>query len=120
MGQVFIAYDGDSCCGHWRPPDQVSVNYLAGYPLVNNQMDPDMAQIVAALAAGILPKRTCNCERAERIIDYWREDLSIGNRERSARALSPHEQSSPFGFTRGALFAWERMFDKGIVGAAMA
>lgn len=111
MGLVFIAYE-DACCYGWRQADQATLNYLAGEPFVtNNRMREDYAQIVAYLATGLLPDLACGCERSDRIIAYWRYDVKEGNvaGDRNAPDLTSLEALSPFGFTRGALYAWNRI-----------
>lgn len=113
MGQVGIAYVETDCCLQWRNPDLFSVNYLAGEPLVNGQMNPDMAQIVTMLSVAYLANLACGCERSDRILAYWHYDVTetaVPNDPRSRpRQLSASEAQSPFGFSRGALYAWERL-----------
>lgn len=112
MGQLFIGYDDSECCTHWRAPDKVTINYLAGEALAaNGQMQPEMAQYVAHLATGLLASFTCGCDRTKKIIDYWRFDASTAAMDQGGRALTPHEMESPFGYSRGALYCWNRIAD---------
>lgn len=112
MGQLFIGYDDSECCTHWRAPDKVTINYLAGEALAaNGQMQPEMAQYVAHLATGLLASFTCGCDRTKKIIDYWRFDASTAALDQGGRALTPHESESPFGYSRGALYVWNRIAD---------
>lgn len=112
MGQLFIGYDDSECCTHWRAPDKVTINYLAGEALAaNGQMQPEMAQYVAHLATGLLASFTCGCDRVRKIIDFWRFDASTAAMDQGGRALTPHEAESPFGYSRGALFVWNRIAD---------
>jgi hypothetical protein len=99
---------GTQCPPSDREPDRVSLNYLAGYPLVNGQMARSMADIVGHLATGILPVGPCGCERSDRIISWWRNLPSQG--EENQRPLSIRElDECAFGQSRGALWAWKRV-----------
>lgn len=113
MGQVFIGYDPADCCNEWRAPDQVTINYLAGEAEVNGRMNPIFAQYVAHLATGLLASATCGCDRFRRIIEYWRYDVMVGAATATdrGRPLTDHESQSPFGFSRGALYVWNRIAD---------
>lgn len=109
-GQVFVAFTEDECCTNWRAPDQVAVNYLAGEPLVNGVMNDEYAAMVAYLASGMMINQLCGCDRADRLINYWRTDVTQPPSDQGqARMLTPHEMLSPFGFTRGSLYAWNRI-----------
>jgi hypothetical protein len=108
LGFVRVDYSvGDTCKGY--APDRLSVSYLAGEPLVNGQMAPAMADIVAHLATAMLPVEKCGCDRSNRIIAYWREvgpAPGEGLRERLT-GLGSHE--NPFGPQRGAIYAWNKV-----------
>ncbi len=109
MGIVSVDYylDGQTLPDA-REPDRVSLNYAAGEPLVGGQMSRTMADIVAHLATGILPVGSCGCERSDRIISWWRNFPSQG--EENARPITLKEiDQNPFGQSRGALWAWERV-----------
>lgn len=107
IGFVSIAYDLDSSC-HSRGPDRVSVNYLAGEPLVNGQMNSIMADIVAHLATALLPVDKCGCERSDRIVAYWRE-VAPGAGEGLRESIRGSYGENPFGPQRGAQYAWNRI-----------
>lgn len=105
-GQVGVGFSADRCL-NWRQPDSINISYLAGVPLVNGDMDTQYAQVVAKLASGLLPNLSCGCERSDRIVSYWRQDVTEPGPDYTPRQLSPLELESRFGFTRGALFAWK-------------
>lgn len=95
---------GGSCttCGY--APDFVRIHYLSGYRLEHSgsyRMDRLHAQMVARLAATLLPNKSCvTCSEAQ--IDHWRgtdEDLPFD------------EMSNPFGAQRGAIWAWKRVME---------
>lgn len=112
-GQVFISFTDDNCCLQWRAPDQVTVNYLAGEPLVNGQMNIDFAQMVTYLSCGYLPNKKCGCDAADILINYWRQDMTMPTAEgQIPRQLTPYELTCPFGYSRGALYAWNRLREK--------
>lgn len=117
MGQVAIHFaDSANCCSEWRAPDSVTVNYLAGEALVNNEMSEIYAQMVTYLAASLLASFTCSCERAKFLLEYWQHNVtqsgSIAGRTVEPRQINAHEALSPFGFTNGGLYAWNRMVSK--------
>lgn len=111
LGQLAVALTEPTCCDTWRAPDQVTVNYLAGEPLVNGTMSDAMADLVAHLAAGLLPRLSCGCERADEILAFWRHDVAADTVDVRARPLLPSEQTSPWGTSAGALYAWNRVKD---------
>lgn len=112
MGQAFIGYTESDCCVSWRSPEQVRLNYLAGLALTEDgQMQPEFAQYVAHLATGLLANFPCGCDRANKIIEWWRFDVSTTAMDQGGRALTPHESESPFGYSRGALYVWSRVGD---------
>jgi len=108
-GQVFVGFTEADCCLNWRNPDQVLINYLSGERLVNNRINPDYARQIAYLAASLLPSESCGCQRSDRLINYWREDVTNPPNDQAPRMLTEHELRSPFGFTRGSLYVWNRI-----------
>lgn len=106
-GFVWVDYnpEGCNCSGE---PDRVSINYLAGEPLVNGQMSQTMANIVAHLTTALLPVEKCGCERADRIIAYWRA-ISPASGEGLRPSLTGDLSANPFGPQRGAVFAWQEV-----------
>lgn len=110
-GTVAVDYllDGINCPWWNREPDKVTFNYLAGVPLVNGRMRNDMAKIVAHLATAILPIGKCGCDRAQRIIDYWRR---FPNDTDVQRPMTQQEiNENRFGAQRGAAYAWKRVMN---------
>jgi hypothetical protein len=116
VGQVGVRPDTGSCWG-WRAPDAVTINYQAGLPVVQSDdwfrwgMTRDYADIVAKLAAGLLPNKSCGCNRSDRILDAWRRDVTVPFENAAPRPLSAVEELSPFGYTVGALYAWKRVYN---------
>lgn len=107
-GMVSIDYTlGCTSCFD-RAPDRVSINYLAGEPLVNGQMNRQMADIVAHLATALLPVDKCGCERADRIIAYWREVAPAAG-EGMRVNIAGNFSVNPFGPQRGAVYAWNQV-----------
>lgn len=102
-----LAVDWELCTAPSYAPDRVQVNYVAGYPLENGQMARIMADLVAHLAAAWLPTDACGCERADRILHWWR---AYPNEGKDGRPLTQKEvDDSAFGAQRGALYAWSRL-----------
>lgn len=99
-----------TCCSGncYYAPDFVTVNYLSGHSLSQLgdvcRMEHLMAQIVARLAATLVPERYCgDCLEAQ--FEYWRELPG----EDEIDALSDTEAGNSFGIRRGALWAWRRI-----------
>jgi hypothetical protein len=104
LGTVYASY-GFPCPA--RYPDRLEVNYLAGLPLENGQMQPEMARCVAYLAVALLANEKCGCERTNRILAYWKERLTTFEDEVN-KAVGFSKIAIPFPVTRGGIFAWER------------
>lgn len=102
-----------------REPDRVSLHYVAGEPLINGQMSRAMADIVAHLATAWLPVDKCGCERADRIISYWRSIESVETKGVVPITLKQLDDN-PFGVQRGALWAWDRVEQLKQVWASLA
>lgn len=101
--------DGGGTC--W-PPQRMTISYLAGVPLVNGQMDPKWATIVARLAAAELARPICACESANRELYRWQVDLARtgGNNDEQFGAISAADLDNPLGGTRrGHIYAWRQI-----------
>lgn len=110
LGFASINYnlDGVACPG--AEPDRVLINYLAGEPLINGDMNPEYADIVAKLATALLPGNSCGCARADRIVSYWREVPPAGG-EGLRSDLVGDFTVNPFGPQRGSVYAWNRVIE---------
>lgn len=100
-----------TACGGCVPPQRLQVNYLAGVPLVNGQVDPTWATIVARLAAAELARPICACESANRELGRWQFDLArtSGANDESYGAISAQDLNNPFGTRRGHVYAWRQV-----------
>jgi hypothetical protein len=108
MGQIYAAFLNCGLCSGWREPDRVRVKYLAGTPRENDgRMNQMMADIVAHLATAWLPGGSCGCERADRIISWWRALPNEGAEK--SRLVTFNEIQNTFGERRGASYAYWRM-----------
>ena len=107
---------------YWRPPDRVTVRYLAGYPLPdtdgnatlesrNDGMAQSWQTIVARLAAAELSRPICACASANRELYRWQEDLARtgGNNDAQFGAISAADLDNPFGTRRGHVYAWRQV-----------
>jgi hypothetical protein len=98
--------------GSCWPPQRMTISYLAGVPLVGNQMDPKWATIVARLAAAELARPVCACESANRELYRWQVDLARtgGNNDEQFGAISQTDLDNPLGGTRrGHIYAWRQI-----------
>lgn len=92
----------------WRPPDRVTVNYLAGYPRqTNGKMENTRARIVTLLAINHLPNRKCGCDRVDVRLEYWRQYPSDGQ---GNVFITPEQANNPLGSSRGLLEAWKLLY----------
>lgn len=108
-GFVSVAWNQNGCCPNAnRPPDRVSINYLAGEPLINYQMSNALADVVAHLATALLPGDKCGCERSTRIVAYWRT-VAPAQGEGLRADIAGNFGVNPFGPQRGAVYAWSRI-----------
>lgn len=93
-----------------REPDRLSVNYIAGQPLVDGQMEPQLAKAIAYLATALLPTGSCACDRSNRILAYWREVApAAGEGLQQVGNMRGDFEMNPFGPQRGAIWAWNRV-----------
>lgn len=91
----------------FRQPDSLEVSYLAGYQDENadcprRQMWEPFAQAVTFFAASMLQRPLCACNTDT--WRYWRESESQG-----IRGDYWTLNTTPFGRSRGAVFAWEKV-----------
>jgi hypothetical protein len=110
----------DSAAGEWRrvwwqagyEPDRVQVRYLAGLPLVNNQMDRTWQEFVTYLALAELEGPICACESVRARLHHWQFDLArTSGANDEAYAISTADLDNPFGTRRGHIHVWRRVKD---------
>lgn len=106
---VWIAANWGLC----RPPDRMTVRYLAGWPLKNGEMDKKWQVVVARLAAAELANRLCACDAANRELYKWQFDLSraAGANDEQYR-IGDADLNNPFGTLRGQVYAWKVIQDE--------
>jgi hypothetical protein len=110
-------YDADSetwSAVSWsacRPPDRVTIQYLAGVPLVGGQMEPAWRMIVARLAAAELTAPICACKEANRALHTWQFDVARtgGAGDEAYGAVTQEDLANPFGTRRGHIYAWKQV-----------
>lgn len=94
-----------------RDPDRLRLYYYAGWrdeslTCPATQMDKQLERAVAYYATALMDRNLCGCGNVAQFAQHWRDDLAMSNAARSyqngARVLD-----SPFGSTRGALYAWD-------------
>lgn len=102
-----IAVDTGYQC---RPPDRVTVRYLAGYPLVNNEMAQSWQVVVARLAMAELSRVICACENANHELHRWQFDLSrsAGVNDEQYQ-ISQGDLDNPLGTRAGQVYAWKAL-----------
>jgi hypothetical protein len=100
-----------SWAGTCRPPDRVTVNYLAGMALEDGQMARAWQTIVARLAAAELTRPICACEAANRELSRWQFDLARtgGSNDEAYGAISQADLNNPLGTRRGHVYAWRQI-----------
>lgn len=102
-----------------RDPDLVRVWYYSGWEAEDSQqncprvkMDPYWEKAVTYLAAALLDRPICACNNAQEFVEHWRTDLSRVGADVSFQ-VSPKTLDNPFGTTRGAVYAWQRVSAEG-------
>lgn len=119
VGLVAIDWllNGQQCPPQPREPDRVVVNYLSGVPFqTGGSMQRLYAEAVAFLTMGLLAAGRAGDERSARIIDFWNKLPNHGDSGRPMTAKEINE--CPFGESRGALWAWKRIKNRRVLGAA--
>lgn len=110
MGMVFASFGSPSS---WpfadRDPDRLSVNYLAGLPLVNGQMNSEMARIVTYLSVSLLANEKCGCDRSNRILARWRKPVLRFQDNNDAGAEAFAASRNTFPMTEGGQYAMNRV-----------
>ena len=101
---IFQVRVSDCCisCGQY-PPESVDVYYLAGYPLVNGDMDINLAVALSRLANTFVGIDLCNLWDIR--LNKFKTDRDPMNRA----LLQPSDVANPFGITQGAVAAWQKV-----------
>lgn len=93
-------------------PDRAQVNYLSGVPLADDHTDYPYGMMVTQLATTLLPSRTCGCDRADKIIAYWKQPI-YETEDEEGRDFAPEDAATcPFGVARGAVMAWRAVLER--------
>lgn len=101
--------------GVCRPPNKVTIRYLAGYPLENNQMDARFARAVAYLAMAELPERICACDNANRTLYKYQLPLNQTGSDQETFAVTRSMLNCPLGNRWGHWYAWNEIMDLALV-----
>lgn len=92
----------------YRPPDRVTLNYLAGYPRQSNgRMNRTLARIVSMIAVQYVENRKCGCNRVDVRLESWRQYPSDGQ---SNVFITPEQANNPLGSSRGYMEAWNLLY----------
>lgn len=104
-----------------RDPDRVRANYYSGWRwpeaeqtgrCANQDLDPYWENAVAFLSLALLDRKICDCPNLEKFADHWQFDLALVTQNVSAQ-VAPNLLTNPFGTTRGAEYAWNRVQQEG-------
>jgi len=114
----------DSTSGFWKrlpscwEPDRVKARWLAGVPLINQQlMNPEWARVIARLTAAEMGRPICACETANKELYVWQFDLATATSEAEQYQISPEDLANPVGTRRGHIQAWKWIArNEGVVG----
>lgn len=86
---------------------RVTVRYLAGYPLINRQMAPAWASVIAKFATAELNRKICGCDEGNQSVFALQFDLAlIDGMAKVKYALSDADRNNPFGTRLGQIEAW--------------
>lgn len=90
-----------------RPPDRVTLRYLAGDALENGNVQSKWATLVSRFAAAELAKPICACQAAQKGLFAWQLDRAFaGDSALEKWNLSMEDLSNPFGTRAGQIAAW--------------
>lgn len=93
-----------------RPPDKVTIRYLAGYPLDDSgQMNIRLARAVAYLAMAELAERICACDSANRVLYRYQLPLNQTGSDQETFATTREMLNNPFGNRYGSWAAWNEV-----------
>lgn len=92
-----------------RDPDRLRVNYLAGYPLIDGQMDKQLATMVTYLSIALLANEKCGCDRSNRIIARWKKPILRFQDNNAEGAEAFQGSRNTFPMTEGAQWAYKRV-----------
>lgn len=93
-----------------RPPDRVTVRYLAGYPLEDQQMSQTWQTVVARLALAEMAGRICACDSANREWHRWAFDMSrAAGANDEQYSISQQDLDNPLGARAGQIYAWKQV-----------
>ena len=101
--------------GTARPPDTITLRYLAGYPLEgatgSKRMARVMQDMVVRLAIAEMARPICACDTANREWYRWQQDLARTNKDDELYTVSPQDLNNPFGTRRGHVWAWRQVLN---------
>ncbi|MFA5166633.1 MAG: hypothetical protein WC449_05110 [Candidatus Paceibacterota bacterium] len=101
-----------SCFTQNREPDKMMLYYYSGMRSENNrncdELNNNLARIIAMLASARLNKPVCTCESPARLIERWQEEVTMSNASRSYN-LSVADLECPFGTKYGELLAYKAL-----------
>ncbi len=104
-----------------RPPDRITVRYLAGDALVNNQIAPNWVTVVSRLAAAELGRRVSLCPERSKELAYWQIDRAYsGSATEEKFMLDQSDMQNPFGTRNWHLYAWHEIQQKRSFTAVLA
>lgn len=101
--------------GICRPPDRVTLRYLAGEGLVNGEMRRDLQRAVARLACAEAMGRLTACDTANREFYRWQLDAAMVEGHDKLQ-VSPGDLDNPFGTKAGQIYAWKVVKDIRVLG----
>lgn len=103
--------------GLCRPPDRITVRYLAGEALVNGEMRSDLQRVVARLACAESAGRITACDTANREFYRWQFDHArAAGANDEQYSISPGDLDNPFGTRAGQVYAWKYIQEQRILG----
>lgn len=105
------------CFTQNREPDRMLLYYYSGMRDNNNrncdELNNQMARIIAMLASARLNKTVCTCESPARLITRWQEDVAMTNSARSYN-LTQTDLDNPFGTLYGECLAAKALKLRGL------
>ena len=103
MGMLNVKLLGGVACPEGYTT-RLKINYIAGMPLVNGMVEPNLARAVTYLSAALIPQEMCGCDSYNQIFKDWHKTPPTSGE--GARPLTDAELQCPWGVSKGAVAAW--------------
>lgn len=114
-----VLNDGVWAASSWascKPPDRVTIRYLAGWPFENGKIARKWKNIVTWFAAAEISARLCTDNTSSHVLHRWQFDHALAAGANDERYNTSQEDlENPFGTREGHIQAWHRVKNERIL-----